>query len=100
MLPFFVDSTLLFVLYETSKQKFLARGEDIYMGNNYFKETILPSVKLPYKGSYSIPEACIIMGCNRTTLWRMDRRGTIKIAPNKKVYCREFENLFNGKESS
>jgi hypothetical protein len=28
----------------------------------------------------------------------MDRRGEIRIAPNKKVYCREFENLFNGGE--
>ena len=68
------------------------------MTENYFKETVLPSVKLPYKGSYSIPEACIIMGCSRTKLWRMDRRGEIRIAPNKKVYCREFENLFNGGE--
>jgi len=68
------------------------------MGKNYFKETILPSVQLPYKGSYSIPEACTIMGCSRTTLWRMDRKEEIRIAPNKKVYCREFENIFNSKK--
>jgi hypothetical protein len=70
------------------------------MGNNYFKETVLPSVKLPYKGSYSIPEACNIMGCDRTTLWRMNRRGEIRVAPNKKIYCREFENIFNNEDES
>jgi len=68
------------------------------VSDNYFKEVVLPSVKLPYKGSYTIPEACNIMGCSRTKLWMMDRRGEITIAPNKKVYCREFECLFNGEE--
>jgi hypothetical protein len=65
------------------------------MGDNYFKEVVLPSVRLPYKGSYTIPEACNIMGCSRTKLWQMSRKGVIIIAPNKKIYCREFENLFN-----
>jgi hypothetical protein len=66
------------------------------MSSNYFKDVVLPSVNLPYKGSYSIPEACIIMGCSRTKLWQMGRKGDITIAPNKKVYRREFEVLFNG----
>lgn len=65
------------------------------MGDNYFKEVILPSVNLPYKGSYTLPEARNIMGCSRTKLWQMARKGVLVIAPNKKVYCREFENIFN-----
>lgn len=68
------------------------------MGNNYFKETVLPSVELPYKGSYSIPEACNIMGVSRTKLWQMSRKGEITIAPNKKIYRREFEQIFNNRE--
>lgn len=65
------------------------------MGDNYFKDTVLPSVKLPYKASYSIPEACNIIGCSYTTLWRMNRKGELTIAPNKKIYCRDFEIYFN-----
>ena len=65
------------------------------MGDNYFKEVVLPSVELPYKGSYTIPEACNIMGCSRTQLWIMNRKGVIVIAPNKKVYCRDLEVFFN-----
>ena len=68
------------------------------MGENYFKNTVLPSVELPYKGSYTIPEACNIMGISRTKLWQMDKKGEITIAPNKKIYRREFEILFNKKE--
>jgi len=66
------------------------------MKENYFKEVVLPSVKLPYKGSYTLTEACIIMGCSRTKIWQMNRKGELRVAPNKKVYCREFEGLFNG----
>jgi hypothetical protein len=65
------------------------------MGNNYFKDTVLPSVDLPYKASYSLPEACKILGCGRSTLWRMSVREEVVIAPNKKVYCRDFEAYFN-----
>jgi hypothetical protein len=65
------------------------------MSENYFKDTVLPSVDLPYKGSYSIPETCNIMGCSRTKLWQMNRKGEIVIAPNKRVYRRELEVIFN-----
>lgn len=66
------------------------------MGNNYFKDMILPSVGLPYKASYSLPEAAKILDCSKVTLWRMSRREEITITPNKKVYRREFELMFNG----
>ena len=65
------------------------------MGNNYFKETVLPSVNLPYKASYSIPETRNIMGCSKSTLWRMNVRKELVIAPNKKIYCRDLEEYFN-----
>lgn len=70
------------------------------METNYFKEVVLPSVGLPYKGSYSLPESCRILGCSRTKLWQMGIKEELVIAPNKKVYCRDFENYFNSGSTS
>ena len=65
------------------------------MGQCYFKDVVLPSVGMTEKGSYTIPEACNILGCSRTKLWRMSLRGELLIAPNKRIYLRELQNYYN-----
>ena len=95
MLPFFIAQSL-FLCYRKWENEVIYSRENLFIvGNNYFKETVLPSVELPYKASYSIPESVKILGCSKVTLWRMNRRGQITIAPNKRVYCRDFEVYFN-----
>lgn len=62
---------------------------------DYFKDVVLKSVDLPYKGSYNLKEAMLILGVCAPTLRTMERRGDIVISPQKRVYAEEFRRYFN-----
>jgi len=64
---------------------------------SYFDEVVLPSVNLPKKTTYNIPEALIILDCTRPTLLRMHHLGHITITRDKKIYYKEFEKYFEQK---
>lgn len=62
------------------------------MGEDYWKEIVLPSVQLPDKATYNFYEARTILGCGKTTLWRIVKNGDIKMSPSKKFYRQELIN--------
>jgi len=62
---------------------------------DYFTQVIIPSVGIVEKSSYNINEACSILGCTRRTLNRMQQRGDITVAPNRRIYKEEFSSFFN-----
>ena len=66
---------------------------------SYFDEVVLPSVGLPKKPTYTIPEALIILDCGRTKLFKLHHLGRITITRDKKIYYQEFVNYFNKKYS-
>lgn len=61
---------------------------------SYFEEVVLPSVNLPKKATYNIPEALIILDCSRSHLYKLNYLGHITITRDKKIYYKEFEKYF------
>lgn len=66
---------------------------------SFFREVVLPSVELPNKPTYSIPEALLLLGCSRSTFYRKIAKGHLTLSPDKRIYRQEFENYF-GKNTS
>jgi len=67
---------------------------------DYFREVVLPSVGLPYKGSYNLKEARKILGVCKVTLRTMEKRGDIYISPQKRIYAEEFSRYFNARNKT
>ena len=62
---------------------------------DHFKDVVLPSVGLPPKTSYNIPESLKIFDCSRSYLWKLNHLGVITITQNKRIYYKDFENYFS-----
>lgn len=68
---------------------------DTERGEKYFLEVVLPSVGLPDKPTYNIPELMKIMDCDRSTLWKMNKLGKITITQHKRIYRKDIIGFFS-----
>lgn len=61
---------------------------------SFLRKVVLPSVSLPEKSSYSIPEVALLLGCSRSTLYRKVARGDLTLSRDKRIYIVDLENYF------
>lgn len=61
---------------------------------SFLRKVVLPSVEVPEKSSYSIPESLSILGCSRSTFYRKIARGELTLSRDKRIYIVDLENYF------
>ena len=65
------------------------------MGERYWKEIVLPSVKLPDKATYNFTEVTILLDCSKMTLWRKIKKGEINYTIDKRFYREDLIRRFS-----
>jgi hypothetical protein len=65
------------------------------MGDEYWKEIVLPSVKLPDKATYNFGEVTRILDCSKMTLWRKIKKGEINYTIDKRFYREDLVRRFS-----
>lgn len=68
--------------------------------DDYFENTILPSVGLPKKGTYNLTEVSQILGVHRHTVRRYHKQGKLPISPARKVYSHDLVRFFSTDSTS
>lgn len=52
---------------------------------------VLPSVGLPKKTTYNIPELMKILDCSKPFVYKLNHLGLIHITPHKRIYYKDIE---------